>query len=520
MNVLGARASGASVGIFAAAAATLVAVFKGDGNPAVALAPVLVLLGAAAVWKLPLRYTVVALLLAVLCLDNPFEIPFNHMWESPIGPLGRLLYDNLHKFTGISALRFSLLTVLILFLLAVAVYRRARYSGVDRGVLETPRCLKLALLLCFLTLVGLELMGILRGGDMAQSLWQIQCLLFTPLVAALWQFGVRGPKDFRAVGRVVLVSACFKVALGAYFLYRIARPSGVEPPYVTQHSDSLLFVTGVMIAVALWMERPSVKHTLLVLGVVPVLVFGIVINDRRLAWVSLGASLLTVFLMSPANRSKRFIARTALMMVPLLIPYTLLGWSSQSKIFKPVQVVRSVVANDASGSDADSSTEFRNQENYNLIRTWMPNPVFGSGFGHEYNEVILLPDISRFFPAYRFVPHNSVLWLWGIGGVVGFSGIWLFLVLGVMLAARGYRAAKVPEDRAAALVCICIVVSFLNQAFGDMGTQSWISVFLVAPAVVMGAKLAVSTGAWPAHRLQLRTGARPLRDLSPAAVAA
>jgi hypothetical protein len=343
-------------------------------------------------------------------------------------------------------------------------------------------------------------MGLARGGDFKQSLWQAQNLLFMPVLAAVWQLGFRGPQDHRALATVVVGSACFKTFLGAYFLYAVARPQHLVPPYVTQHTDSVLFVTAIVVLVTLWMERPSLRHTVLCLGIIPIVLFGVFINERRLAYVSLGVCLATIFLMTPANMAKRFVARALVLALPLLIPYAAVGWTSHASVFKPVQALRSVVANDANADEqADSSTEFRNMENFNLVQTWMPNPILGSGFGHEYNEVIPLPDISKFFPAYRYVPHNGVLWLFSIGGVVGFSCIWLFLVMGVLLSARAYRAARRPEDRAAALTCICVVITFLNQAFGDMGTQSWVSVFLLVPAVVMGAKLAVATGAWPLH---------------------
>jgi hypothetical protein len=353
--------------------------------------------------------------------------------------------------------------------------------------------------------------GLVRGGDFKQSLWQAQNLFFLPVVGALFSLGLRGPKDQRALGGVVMASACFKALLGAYFLYRVARPQGLQPPYVTQHTDTLLFVVAIAIALTAWMEEPSSRKTLVAGVVIPLALFGIVINERRLAYVSLGACLFTVFALSPWGRAKRFLVRTLVLCFPLILAYGVAGWSSSSPLFKPVQAIRTVVApqGDDGEGKAESSTEFRNMENYNLVRTWMPNPLLGSGFGHPYLEVIKLPDISRFFPAYRFVPHNSILWIFGIGGALGFSAVFLFLAVAVLLAARAYRFARLAEERAAALSCICVFIAFLNQAFGDMGTQSWETVFLVAPAVVLAGKLAVSTGAWPAPIARTRTALLP-----------
>lgn len=518
---LGALAAPALAGL-AVVSVLLVAV--SDGNPLAGLAPLLSLGFLYLLWRLPLRVTLTVLVFLIFAIDSPFEVPHAGMWEDPLMPLARLLYDNLHKVTGISVLRFSGLDLLLLFLVFIALYRKLTGSRIDPPTVATPRVLKQALFVSFAAVVFLEVMGILRGGNAQQSLWQMRQIIFIPVVGALYQLGLQGPRDLKPLGMAILAAALFKVFLGAYFLYFVAHKQELSPPYVTNHTDSELFVAAIMVVVTLWMEDPRAKHFLMMLLVVPVVLFGIVINDRRLAYVSLAACLITVFLMMPMRRSKRFLLRTCVLALPLMIPYVAIGWSAQGRVFKPVQVIKSVVDSDAgANSQADSSTEFRNMENYNLYRTWLPNPLLGSGFGHEYNEVILLPDISRFFPAYRYVPHNSILWLWGIGGYVGFSAMWMFLVIGVFMMARAYPAARTVEERTGALVCLCIVVSFLNQAFGDMGTQSFQSVFFLAPAVVMGGKLAVASGVWPApqeapRRFGLALLSRP-RPSSPKVVA-
>src|SRR6185503_15340690 len=99
--------------------------------------------------------------------------------------------------------------------------------------------------------------------------------------------------------------------------------------------------------------------------------------------------------------------------------------------------------------------------------------ILGSHFGHEYIEDNKLPDISKFMPDYRYLPHNSVLWLWTLGGLVGFTFLWWYLAAMVYLAARAYRFAHVKRDRALMLISMCAVVAYTNQAFGDMGTQSY-----------------------------------------------
>jgi hypothetical protein len=145
----------------------------------------------------------------------------------------------------------------------------------------------------------------------------------------------------------------------------------------------------------------------------------------------------------------------------------------------------------------DASSATRDIENYNLLQTLKGNKLLGSGWGHEYKEVSKAYDISKFFAQYKYIAHNNVLWLWTIGGPVGFTFIWLPLVLGFFFARRSYLFAASPMDRAAALAVLGVLVSFVIEAWGDMGTQSMNCTMLAAAAIAVSGKLATATGAWP-----------------------
>jgi O-antigen ligase len=154
--------------------------------------------------------------------------------------------------------------------------------------------------------------------------------------------------------------------------------------------------------------------------------------------------------------------------------------------------MRSVVA-----THTDYSTSMRDIENFNLAWTLRGHPLLGSGFGHEYVEKVKAVDISSIFPQYRYVPHNSVLGLLAFGGVIGLSGVFLTLVVGVYLAARAHRFAGAPGERAAGLAVISAVIVYLIQCYGDMGFMSWTGVFTLAPALAIAGQTASATGAWP-----------------------
>ena len=107
---------------------------------------------------------------------------------------------------------------------------------------------------------------------------------------------------------------------------------------------------------------------------------------------------------------------------------------------------------------------------------------------------------------YRLIAHNSVLWLLGVAGVIGFALIWTPVVVGVYLAARSYRFARAEPDRVAASTCLGVIVCYVIQAWGDIGMSAAVPTLLLACALAAAARLASETGAWPNGVLVTSTG--------------
>ena len=98
------------------------------------------------------------------------------------------------------------------------------------------------------------------------------------------------------------------------------------------------------------------------------------------------------------------------------------------------------------------------------------------------------------------MPHNSVLGLWAFTGWLGFTGLSMAVVVAVYLAARAYRAARLPVERTAAFTAIAAIVIYWVQCWGDIGFSERNGIFLVAPAIALAGRLVVSTGAWGSLR--------------------
>lgn len=496
---------GAGIGVLFAL--TLAALAVSGGSPAVAVAPVALVGVLVAIWRAPLRATLLVLLFFSLTLENPAEQPASGLWQSPLYIVGALLLANLNTTLPIKALRFSGLDLMVGYLLVVIVYRKARSAAADRsrlsvdssidqrGMVQTAGPLGIFAGVSLFTLLAIWAWGLARGGDFTNSLWQTHQLLFLPILFFLFQAGLRGPKDQAALGRVILASACIKAMVAVYVRLVVHPATLAVLPYATAHADSMLFASAFGLLVSEYIERPDRRRAQLCAALLPILLVGMAANRRRIVWVEVGATLLMMYLMSPPTPLKRRVQKVLLLLAPLIPLYLGIGWNSGSSIFKPVQIVKTIA-----DSKADRSTETRDVENYNLISTLKDHPIAGTGFGHEYVELVKGDDISKYFAQYRFIPHNSVLGLWAFTGVLGFTGLWSILAVGVFFAARAYRATGVPARRAAALWVVSFVLVYVIQAYGDMGIISWTGVFLLAPALAQAGKLAVATGAWPERR--------------------
>jgi hypothetical protein len=261
--------------------------------------------------------------------------------------------------------------------------------------------------------------------------------------------------------------------------------------YTTTHNDTMLFALATVIVVAMLVQRAGPHAQRIALVALPILFGGMLANNRRMVWLQIIMVFLAIYMISEPSAFKRKLQRAVLIGLVPIVGYIGAGWNATgSRIFKPVQVIRSAV-----DSSTDASTAWRDIENFNLIYTLRLHPFVGTGYGHGFWEVWKLPDVD--YALERFLPHNSLLGLWCYGGLVGFAGITLLWVAGVYFGIRAYHHTKDPLEKAAALAAFGTVLIYYVQCFGDLGLGSYTGVFLLGPALAISCKLAVKSGAWP-----------------------
>ncbi len=478
-------------------AATFAAIFATDGHLGAVVAPALVVACLYALIRLPIRTVLMTLMFLVLVAESPQEKPADGLWQSPLYWLGALFLDNLNHTLALPGLAFATLDLVAAILIVRILHARMDVWG-PRSEYAHPvaPAVMTALLVYTAALLTLEAWGAIRGGAMDVSLWQIRQMMYLPVFGFVLAEQLQRRRDFELIGRLVVWSALIKALNGFYFYYAMVVPGGLEPEYITTHTDAMHFVAAAVIVGARWLEAPTMGNLWACVAVVPLMALGIFLNDRRLAYVGILGCAAILFLMGPASPSRRVLVKAALLAFPLFALYCSAGWHSRSAIFRPVQSVRTMME-----TEDDTSSQSRDIENYNLAQTLKSSPLIGVGLGHEYLEIVRGPPIESEFELYRYIPHNSVLWLLSIGGLVGFTAVWSVFAVGAYLAARAFRHASEPLDRAASLTCLCTILLYAIQAYGDMGTQAWAANLMLAAALVVAGQLSIRVGAWPARPL-------------------
>jgi hypothetical protein len=497
------------------ALSTVGAILLGDGDLLVAFAPALLAIVGWAAWRLPLRASMMALLAMAWVLESPGDAFAAGNVITPWRVLGALLWAKLSLTIESPELEkvlvFSGFDLLALLLFAVVIHRHATRSSIDRaGWVDAPRPISTFAWLSLGAVVWLSFFGLATGGSFRFALWQSIRWLYIPIVYFLMRQALRGPQDILLVARVVLGVGLFR-AIEA-IVVRQMFPSKLLQPHATTHHDSVLFATCVAILAANVLEAPSKKTVGLAAGLLPVFAWAMSANNRRLVWAEVMLVLVFFWLVSAWRPLKVKLARMlALLLLPLLL-YAAVGWNTKASIFAPVQKVRSMV-----DSKADTSTLWRDLENYNLIYTFSRSPFIGAGFGHPFVEKIKLPDVTQAYELEPYVPHNSVLGIWAFAGLLAFPLLWMVFPVGMFFTLRAYRWARTPLERVAALGAAAVQICYLVQGYGDLGFGTWGPVFTVATSYALVGKICVASGGWNTAVGRRAAAARAARRAAPGA---
>lgn len=355
--------------------------------------------------------------------------------------------------------------------------------------------------------IGITFMwGWTRGGSAYMAYYQTWRFMCALLLAVMLQSAVRSPKDLKILAYTIVLAAVIRGALAIYFYWEIVRGWKITPApaYMTTHDDSLLFIGAILIVVSWAVMRGGAKAWFGAALVGAHLLYAMVLNDRRIAWVELVLAFGLMILLLPRAKQRKLL-RWLPVAVPLVLAYVALGWESEQAIFAPLKAFSTV------GSVRDSSSLARQEEIRNLIYTLttVGNPLLGTGWGVPYIEnTSIYTHFGGGFNLYPYLPHNSLLGVAVFSGFIGIFGIWLVVPVTAMIGMQGYRGATHPIGRAAGIALLCFLPAYGVQCYGDIGFQGFTCALLLGVAAGTAGKLAV----WAAGSAKRKVQERGLRQ--------
>jgi len=404
---------------------------------------------------------------------------FQGKWSTPLTTVGNAL------FTGLPLIHFPLWDLMVFATTGAALVQASARRGRVAPLLKSIRIAFASLALAWIWGV------VLQGGSAYQTMFQLHQFVMGMVVAHMLMATCSTVRHIEGLGKVVLLATLYRAFVLLLFWFLVARHLGAELIALTEHQDTSLFVTGLIILLAHATHRRTLRAGLWAsLAAIPI-VLAIHLNNRRLAWLAVVAGLALIYFLLPKDKFKRRINVFLLTISPLLLTYVAIGWGQPTGIFKPVGSISTMF-----GEHQDASSVMRDIENYNLTKTLKSNPLLGIGWGHEYFELVVAVYIAGGFPQYRYMPHNSFLGVLAFSGLLGFVGTFQVIPVAVFLHMRAYLASRAAVPRTAALVGVVALVVCILEMWGDLGFNGATTNVMVGVSLAVAGRLPALVGAW------------------------
>jgi hypothetical protein len=357
------------------------------------------------------------------------------------------------------------------------------------------RPMRSALLLSVATTTIWFIGGVLTGGDFRLGSWQV----YWPLTAVLFAFTVSATfttsEHFLLLGKALIAGAFYRAVMCWFFYIFYVRAGAITPlpEQMTTHDDSVKWVAALAMLAVYVVQTNSKGAKRLLIFATPVMLAAIQFNNRRLAWVSLIAAIIIVYVLLPPSRARKRLRLAGLAMMPVVGLYIAIGWGRSERIFKPLKALETTTTTE------DASTKSRNNENLGLIATAnYANRYIGIGYGKPYRELSSTYRIAGGFELWPYIPHNSIFGILAFTGILGFFGYWLAFPTAAFVNVRTARLAKNPMDRTVAIVSTTNMIIVANQMFGDMGLFSPCAMYLLSASYAAAMRIPIVAGTWPA----------------------
>jgi hypothetical protein len=329
--------------------------------------------------------------------------------------------------------------------------------------------LALAFLLFLVIVVIGEIHGLSRGGDFKASLWEVRPLAYLVLLYFLAAQLITHRQLIWFLLWAVVIGSGIKGIQGTLGSVMVGSVYP-RPQSILEHEEAVFFGCYILLAAGLWLFGVRGRLRGVATCLLPFVLFANLANNRRTAWLILGAGFAVMLLIAWISlpQRRRLVSALAVMTLTISAVYFPIFWNSQSVFAKPAQAVRSAFAPDP--RDA-SSNYYRVVENANLGINVRQYPL-GAGFGLPIENPIPIADVARFDPTIALIPHNTILYIWWRLGLPGALAFWFLVGCAVVATCQLARSSD-PRMALFGAVVACALIAYLLEGWFDQGLSSF-----------------------------------------------
>lgn len=371
---------------------------------------------------------------------------------------------NFIGFAGVSISPMEIL--LVLALIAWLVHVRPDWSSFKPGKLFAAYAIFMGFVLMA------EIHGLLTGGDLNLSLWELRPQVYGFIIFLLAATLIRDRSQVLWIAMILFIGAGFKAAVGLYRFYITLGGDIGGFDAILSHEESYflaLFLTATVAAIV-WYRR---KLVLLLIVISPFVTVALLENRRRAATLALGAALLVVVLLGIRFEAivRKRLAIVAILAAVVVGGFVAVNWNHEFGLTgQIVRPVRSMFQPD----DRDFlSNLYRTYENANITETYHSSRLIGIGFGKPMEVIFPLADISAADPLWQYIPHNSLLWIPMRMGILGFAAFWALIGMVVLEGVHSVRTNPDRLLRGVTAFALAAIVAELVVAYGDVQLENY-----------------------------------------------
>ncbi len=340
------------------------------------------------------------------------------------------------------------------WLIAGVVTRRIRFQA---NPLQGPMLGLMGMLFFFFAF------GIARGGVFNIALWEIRALFYLGISFFVGSQIIRTHKQVVTNTWCILLPVSIKGFQGVWrWLVDLGGDIG-DIHAITSHECAIFIMTSFVFSMALVTFHGPRSMLIYTAATAPTTFITFIYAQRRIAYGCLVFGMIMLFLYLPKKLKKIGLALT-LAAIPVIGVYFAAFWNNTGGLGMPVQQVRSIFGEDATG-EVDSSNTYRDVEKFNLIETIRTYPA-GVGFGNKYLIVIPLDEVD--FPLWDYIPHNCILWMWVKTGFVGIAAFYICIGLMVIQLTIDFRTTTRPLYKCLIVMAVVFLICQVVVAYYDL----------------------------------------------------